>query len=317
MANKNKHVIIGYFPSYKEANEAASQIKKWDKASKDIKLGGMGILTMKKNKIKTRKVGRRAAGKGAKMGFALGAVTGILSGGVTLIGGAVAGAAGGTVLGSLFHKHLGLTDADEKRLELHLVNGGAAVVVMADANEANPTKAELTRLGGQVEDYQIPEETMDQVEKSTEVEPVPEEDKQVVLGKDGPLGTVEGIGPSRTAALAAIGIASRQALLERGATAAGRADIASQSKISEKLIVSWVSAIDLSRVKGVGAQYGELLQAAGVTTVGDLAQQNAASLHQKMVAVNTQKNLVREVPGVSKVEKWIAAAKELPPAVTN
>ena len=232
----------------------------------------------------------------------LGAATGILSGGVTLIGGAAAGVVGGAVMGALFHKSLGLTDADKERLELYLQDGGAALVVMADEHEVEPTKAELARLGGRVEDYQVPEETMEQVEESTDVEPVAEEDIPAVTAVSGRVGTVQGIGPARVAALAAIGITTKQALLERGATPAGRAEIAEQSKISEKLIAGWVSAVDLSRVKGIGAQMGELLQAAGVTTVGDLAQQEAASLHEQLLAVNATRKLVRQVPGVSQIE---------------
>ncbi len=317
MSNKNKHVIISYFPNPEAALDAAKQLKKWDKANKDIKLGGIGILTWKKNKVKTRKVGSRAGGTGAKWGIALGAVTGILSGGVTLIGGAVAGAAGGAVLGALFHKSLGLTDADKERLEQFLQDGGAAVVVMADEIEVYPTSAELTSLGGKVENYLVPEQTMEQVEESTDVEPVAEEDVAVVTGLGGRLTTVEGIGPARSATLASVGIATKQALLDRGATKAGRAEIAEQSKISEKLISSWVSAIDLSRVKGIGAQYGELLQAAGVGTVGELAQQEAASLHERLAAVNTNKNLVRDVAGVSKIKSWIDQAKQLPQIITS
>jgi len=226
MANKNKHVIIGYLPSKEAATEAAAQLKAWDKANKDIKLGGIGILTADKGKIKTRKVGNRAGGTGAKWGLILGAATGILSGGVTLIGGAAAGLVGGAVLGVLFHKSLGLTDADKERLELHLQDGGAALVVMADEHEVEPTKAELARLGGRVEDYLVPEETMEQVEESTDVEPVAEEDIPAVTGVSGRVGTVQGIGPARVTALAAIGITTKQALLERGATSAGRAEIA-------------------------------------------------------------------------------------------
>ena len=139
---------------------------------------------------------------------------------------------------------------------------------MADEHEVEPSKAELARLGGRVEDYQVPEETVEQVEQSTDVEPVAQEEIPVVTGVSGRVGTVQGIGPARAAALPAIGITTKQTLLERGATPAGRAEIAEQSKISEKLIAGWVSAVDLSRVKGIGAQMGELLQAAGVTTVG-------------------------------------------------
>ena len=77
-----------------------------------------------------------------------------------------------------------------------------------------------------------------------------------------------------------------------------------------------MSAVDLTRVTGVGPQSAELLQAAGVATVADLAQQDAASLHEKLVAVNASRNLVRVVPGVSQIEKAIETAKGLPQVVT-
>jgi uncharacterized membrane protein len=171
MADKNKHVVIAYFPGADKADMAANQLKEWDRADDAIKLGGIGILTWDEGKVKTRKVGRRATGTGPKWGVALGAITGILSGGVTLIGGAIAGAAGGAVLGSLRYKNLGLTDEDKARLEQHLQSGGAAVVVMADEDEVAPTNAELAGLGGDVENYLVPEETMSQVEEASDVEP--------------------------------------------------------------------------------------------------------------------------------------------------
>jgi uncharacterized membrane protein len=177
MANKNKHVVVATFPGADKADQAAGQIKDWDKANDDIKLGGIGILTWEEDKVKTRKVGARATGTGAKWGVALGAVLGILSGGVTLIGGAVAGAAGGAVLGALFHKSLGLSDKDRQRLEAHLKDGGAALVVMADEDEVEPTKAELANLGGTPEDYQVPEKTMEQVDQATDVAPAEEVEK--------------------------------------------------------------------------------------------------------------------------------------------
>jgi len=174
VSNKNKQVIIAYFDGTDEANKAADQLKDWDKANDDVKLGGVGILVSEDGKIKTKKVGGRAAGTGAKWGTALGAVAGILSGGATLIAGAVAGAAGGAVLGSFFHKSLGLSDDDNARLEDHLKDGGAAVVVMADEDEVEATSAELTSLGGTVESYTVPEETMEAVDSTEEVQPADE-----------------------------------------------------------------------------------------------------------------------------------------------
>jgi predicted flap endonuclease-1-like 5' DNA nuclease len=127
---------------------------------------------------------------------------------------------------------------------------------------------------------------------------------------------IQGVGPERSAALAVAGIVTRQELLDRGATPEGRAQIAEQSQLGEKLIASWVSAVDLTRVPGVGPQNAELIEAAGVATVGDLAQQDAASLHEKLVEVNASRNLVRVVPGVSQIEKAIETAKGLPQVVT-
>ena len=85
-------------------------------------------------------------------------------------GGALIGAASGAVAGSLFHKSLGLTDADKARLEEHLKKGGAALVAMADENEVEATTKELVGLGGKVEDYKVPEEVMEKVETAQNVE---------------------------------------------------------------------------------------------------------------------------------------------------
>jgi uncharacterized membrane protein len=170
----NKHVVIAYYPGADKADAAANQIKDWDRASNDVKLGGVGILTWQGGKLHTRKVGGRATGTGAKWGAAAGLVAGVLSGGMTLIGGALIGTATGAVAGTLFHKSLGLTDDDKARLEKHLQGGGAALVVTADDNDVAATKSELAKLGGDVEDYKIPEETVEKVEAAEEVKPAAE-----------------------------------------------------------------------------------------------------------------------------------------------
>ena len=77
-------------------------------------------------------------------------------------------------MGAFFHKNLGLSDEDNQKMEKHLQDGGAALVVMADEDEVEPTKTELSGMGGTVEDYQVPEETMEQVDQATDVEPAEE-----------------------------------------------------------------------------------------------------------------------------------------------
>ena len=170
--DKNTNVIIDYFHGADKADDAADSLKAWDKDNDDVKLGGIAILTWEDGKMKTRKVGTRATGKGAGWGTALGAVVGVLSGGVTLIGGALVGAAAGTATGALFHKGVGLTDEDKNQLEEKLKSGGAALVVMASDDELDATKQFLNGLNeGQVQDYQVPDDSTQKLEEAADVPP--------------------------------------------------------------------------------------------------------------------------------------------------
>ena len=85
-----------------------------------------------------------------------------------------------------------------------------------------------------------------------------------------------------------------------------------KSGISETKILEWVNHADLFRVKGVGSEYTDLLEAAGVDTVPELAQRKAENLVQKMIEVNQTKKLVRRLPVLSQVADWIEQAKHLP-----
>lgn len=82
-------------------------------------------------------------------------------------------------------------------------------------------------------------------------------------------------------------------------------------------MLAWVNRADLSRIKGVSTQYADLLEAAGVDTVPELAQRNAENLQAKMVEVNADKHLVRQVPGATTVMDWVAQAKALPRVITH
>jgi predicted flap endonuclease-1-like 5' DNA nuclease len=105
-------------------------------------------------------------------------------------------------------------------------------------------------------------------------------------------------------------------LLEKGSTRKGRLEIAEKTELSMKLISKWVNQVDMYRVPGIGAQYADLLEQSGVDTVPELAQRNPKNLHKKLVKVNDEKKLVREVAGVHQVEEWVAQAKELPRKIT-
>lgn len=123
---------------------------------------------------------------------------------------------------------------------------------------------------------------------------------------------VEGIGDTYAAKLAEAGIKTVEQLLEAGAEPKGRKDLEAKTEISGKLLLKWINRADLFRVKGIGEEYADLLEVAGVDTVPELAQRNGANLHAKLVEINDQKKLVRQTPSQDAVEKWITEAKGLP-----
>jgi predicted flap endonuclease-1-like 5' DNA nuclease len=127
---------------------------------------------------------------------------------------------------------------------------------------------------------------------------------------------IEGIGPVNAARLQEQGITSTEALLEAAASKPGRKQLSQASGLSDNLILEWVNRADLMRVRGVGEEYSDLLEAAGVDTVKELRRRNAENLHETLVRVNDEKRLCRRVPSLSEVERWLADAKELEAVVT-
>ena len=123
---------------------------------------------------------------------------------------------------------------------------------------------------------------------------------------------VEGIGQVYADKLRGAGVATTEMLLEMGSTKKGREDLAEKSGISGKLILEWVNHVDLFRIKGVGEEYADLLEASGVDTVPELAQRRADNLHKKLAEINAEKKLVRQLPSENQVQGWIDQAKKLP-----
>jgi predicted flap endonuclease-1-like 5' DNA nuclease len=126
---------------------------------------------------------------------------------------------------------------------------------------------------------------------------------------------IEGIGEKYATKLKMIGISTTETLLERGKTPQGRQEIADKSGITKTLILEWVNLADLFRIKGVGEEYSDLLEEAGVDTVVELAQRNPANLYQAVVDVNKKKKLVRKLPTQDQVSDWVKQAKKLPRVV--
>lgn len=127
---------------------------------------------------------------------------------------------------------------------------------------------------------------------------------------------IEGVGPKYAAKLAEAGVTHTDQLLEKAATRKGRKDLATASAIDETLILKWANMCDLMRIKGVGEEYSELLEAAGVDTVKELSKRRSDNLHKAMVEANTKRKMVRQLPTEAQVETWVAQAKELKPIMT-
>lgn len=128
---------------------------------------------------------------------------------------------------------------------------------------------------------------------------------------------IEGIGPVFAEKLAGAGIKTTEVLLEMAGSAKGRKELAAKTGIKEEKLLEWVNRADLFRVKGIGSEYSDLLEAAGVDSVPELANRKPENLLEKLTAVNAEKKLVRKLPALSLVADWVEQAKALPKVVTH
>ena len=127
---------------------------------------------------------------------------------------------------------------------------------------------------------------------------------------------IEGIGDVYAQKLIAAGINKVSELLEKCAAPKGRKELAEATGISEKLILKWTNHADLFRINGVGPQFAELLEAAGVDTVKEFRHRVAENLQPKLEETNAAKNICNRVPAVSEIQKMIDQAKDLEPKMT-
>ncbi len=131
------------------------------------------------------------------------------------------------------------------------------------------------------------------------------------------LSDIEGIGPVIEAKFEKIGIKTVEGLLEKGASAKGRKEIVETTGIDSSKVLKWVNHAELYRIKGIGSEYSDLLEAAGVDSVPELATRKPDNLVKKLEEANAAKKLVRRVPTQKMVEGWVNQAKSLPKLVTH
>ena len=129
---------------------------------------------------------------------------------------------------------------------------------------------------------------------------------------------IEGIGDEMGAKLRAAGIDTTDDLIMAGASASGRDKVESMTGISGKQILKWVNHVDLMRIPGVGSEYSDLLEAAGVDSPAELAQRNATKLADTFQELDAARpNTVRRVPSLATVEEWITLAKGMEKTVSH
>ncbi len=321
MTNDNDRLVVAYYANAAAAEAAAEDLKSWDKANDDIKLGAIGIITLnpENGEIEVNEIGQRSTKKGALWGTAIGAGLGILTAGLALIPGMIIGAAAGAGVGALDHKSLGMTDEDVHNLAEHLKHGGAALGVMCDDFEMAATKAKMLAEGGRVEAYDIEKEAARTVEVMARAQQDASGAVNANAGDSDATAVVlaaTGASEDEVAKLAESGADKPSSLLEMGATPAGRKELADETGIAEETILTGVKKMDLMRINGVGVNYATLLIVSGVETVPDLARRNAANLATKMAEVNEQEAVVEALPSESNVTDWVNQANDLPRVIT-
>jgi predicted flap endonuclease-1-like 5' DNA nuclease len=123
---------------------------------------------------------------------------------------------------------------------------------------------------------------------------------------------LDGLGPGFAIKMRKAGIRTTEKLLETAKTLKGRQMLAEKTEIDQKQLLCVANLIDRMRIKGVGQDYAELLEAAGVKTLRELRYRNPARLAEAMAKANLERKLVRVLPSQHTVGRWIDQAKKLP-----
>ena len=128
---------------------------------------------------------------------------------------------------------------------------------------------------------------------------------------------IEGIGPTYREKLSAAKIKTTDDLLDQCGTPTGRKQVAELTGCGDKQLLEWANMADLMRIKGVGPEYAELLEASGVDTVKELKHRRPRSLATTMAELNQDKKLTRQVPSQAVVAGWIEQSQSLDPCISH
>lgn len=196
------------------------------------------------------------------------------------------------------------TELDEKKEE-------APATPVPPTEVAKPTEELVVKSSSSDVAAEVvqPSETKQEAKAETETISEPLKDTKE---RESKIVDVEGIGPVYAKKLNENNIYTTTDLLEAGATPQKRKELSRKTEISDQILLKWINMADLFRIRGVGEEYSDLLEASGVDTVVELSKRVPENLHAKMLQVNSEKNLVRRPPALSEVTRWVGEAKELP-----
>ncbi len=331
MASQYSFLVIKY-PKRETANTALGVLKQLGREDVVKLRDAVAITKTDKGKIKLHQTKDDSVGKGFVKGGFIGILFAALFGPVGWI--ALGAAAGGVFAG--FDR--GIKNKLLKELGQDMTPDESAIAVLVEEADWQ-TAFERMRaqgFGGQLVISEIVAEDLAEVEKLLEdpktVESVPEELEIEAPAAPVAVGVatvgsgaaamrvveIEGIGPSNAEKLVAIGIKTTDDLLMAGANPSGRERVAKTTGISGDLILAWVNDADLMRIPGVGPEYSDLLEAAGVDSPAELALRNPKNLEitvQEVVAARP--GIVRRIPGETEIAEWIQEAGKLEKVVEH
>jgi len=120
---------------------------------------------------------------------------------------------------------------------------------------------------------------------------------------------IKGIGEIFAAKLAARKVTTTDELLLFGATADGRESLRATTGVHSRQILRWCNWADLMRIQGIGPQFTQLLEAAGVGSLKDLAGSRAENLKARIEDEIRLMRLSAAPPSLTEVRRWITEAR--------
>ena len=99
--------------------------------------------------------------------------------------------------------------------------------------------------------------------------------------------------------------------LQIASTRSGRALLTKETGITSPKLLHWAKRAELMKIKNLGRDYADLLEAVGVESVADLKRRNPESLHEMMHNANQAKKIVDRMPSLKRVTNWIDDSKDI------